>query len=82
MPLIIGKAIAGNNRFADGRTFAEVYPEKYGNPLTDYVNLVIAEAKAKLSIATRCGIRFRCIFCGKEHETVEECNVCEESHQG
>ena len=25
-------------------------------------------------------IRFRCIFCGKEHETVEECNVCEESH--
>jgi len=26
------------------------------------------------------GIKFRCIFCGKEHETVEECNVCEESH--
>lgn len=27
------------------------------------------------------GIRFRCIFCGKEYETIEECNVCEESHQ-
>ena len=49
MPLIIGKAIAGNNRFRDGRTFAEVFPKKYGNVLTDYVNLVIAEAKAKLS---------------------------------
>jgi len=26
------------------------------------------------------GIRFRCIFCGKEHDTMEECNACEESH--
>ena len=26
------------------------------------------------------GIKFRCIFCGKEHDTVEECNACEESH--
>jgi hypothetical protein len=25
-------------------------------------------------------VRFRCIFCGKEHDTVEECNGCEESH--
>jgi hypothetical protein len=50
MPLIIGKAIAGNGRLADGRTLADVKPE-YANPLTDYVNLVIAEAKAKLSLA-------------------------------
>ncbi len=29
------------------------------------------------------GIRFvyfRCVFCGQEFETVEECNACEESH--
>lgn len=26
------------------------------------------------------GIRFRCIFCGREFDTVEECNGCEESH--
>lgn len=26
------------------------------------------------------GIRFRCIFCGREFETVEKCNACEESH--
>lgn len=25
-------------------------------------------------------VRFRCVFCGLEHNTVEECNVCEESH--
>ena len=27
------------------------------------------------------GIRFRCMFCGREHDTVEECNVHEESHK-
>lgn len=27
------------------------------------------------------GIRFRCIFCGTEHETVQECNACEASHE-
>jgi len=27
------------------------------------------------------GIKFRCLLCGKEFETVEECNACEESHQ-
>jgi hypothetical protein len=27
------------------------------------------------------GILFRCVFCGKEHDTVEGCNVCEETHQ-
>jgi len=26
------------------------------------------------------GIRFRCIFCGLEFDTVEECNDCENSH--
>jgi hypothetical protein len=26
------------------------------------------------------GIKFRCIFCGKEFDNVEACNVCEESH--
>lgn len=26
------------------------------------------------------GIKFLCIFCGKEFNTVEACNVCEESH--
>ena len=26
------------------------------------------------------GIKFRCMFCGKEFDTVEACNVCEESH--
>jgi hypothetical protein len=25
-------------------------------------------------------IKFRCLFCGKEFDTVEACNVCEESH--
>ena len=25
-------------------------------------------------------VRFRCVFCGREHDTVEECNGCEESH--
>lgn len=25
-------------------------------------------------------ILFRCIFCGREFETVEECNACEERH--
>ena len=49
MPLTIGKAIAGNGRLADGRTLAEVKPE-YANPLTDYVNLVIAETKANQSL--------------------------------
>ena len=47
---IIGKAIAGNGRLSDGRTLADVYPEKYDNPLTDYVNLAIAEAKARHSL--------------------------------
>lgn len=28
----------------------------------------------------RKAILFRCLFCGREHETVEECNACEESH--
>ena len=27
-----------------------------------------------------CGVRFRCVFCSREFKTVEECNVCEESH--
>lgn len=27
------------------------------------------------------GIRFRCVFCGREHNTVEECNGCEENCQ-
>ena len=49
MPLTIGKAIAGNGRLADGRTLADVKPE-YANPLTDYVNLVIAETKANQSL--------------------------------
>ena len=26
-------------------------------------------------------IRFKCIFCGREFGSVEECNVCENSHQ-
>jgi hypothetical protein len=26
------------------------------------------------------GIRFNCVFCGQQHDTVEACNVCEESH--
>jgi hypothetical protein len=25
-------------------------------------------------------VLFRCVSCGKEHDTVEECNACEESH--
>ncbi|MCL4296249.1 MAG: hypothetical protein KJ077_10995 [Anaerolineae bacterium] len=48
---IIGRAIAGNNRLADGRTLTEAYPEKYSNCLTDWVALLIAEEKAKLSLA-------------------------------
>lgn len=27
------------------------------------------------------GIRFRCVFCGREFETVEECNGCEDGHE-
>jgi len=30
--------------------------------------------------ATMKGIRFRCVFCGCEYDTVEECNAGEESH--
>ena len=25
-------------------------------------------------------IKFRCVFCGLEYGTVEECNACEQSH--
>ena len=25
-------------------------------------------------------VRFRCVFCGSEYDTVEESNGCEESH--
>ena len=25
-------------------------------------------------------IQFRCMFCGKEFDSVEECNECEETH--
>jgi PRTRC genetic system protein E len=48
----IGKAIAGLQQVSNGRTLAEVHPEKYDNPLTDYVNLVIAETKADLAYAS------------------------------
>lgn len=48
---VIGKAIAGLGTLSDGRTLAEAYPEKYDNPLTDYVNLVIAQTKADMEIA-------------------------------
>jgi hypothetical protein len=47
---LIGRAIAGNGRLAGGGTLLEKYPERYRNVLTDWVDLLIAEAKAKQSL--------------------------------
>jgi len=46
-PPTIGKAMAGHSFRAAGN---EKQAAKYENPLTDFVNLIIAEAKAKQSI--------------------------------
>ena len=45
---IIGKAMAGH-AFRDS---GDKKAKKYKNPLTDYVNLIIAEIKANQSIKT------------------------------
>jgi len=47
---ILGKALAGSGRLADGTTLLEKYPEKYSNVLSDWIALLIAEEKAKLSM--------------------------------
>jgi hypothetical protein len=54
---IIGKCFAGNNRLADGTTLADKYPKKYDNVLADYVNLVIAETKARMSVEQASGLK-------------------------
>uniref|UniRef100_C6E6S5 HNH nuclease domain-containing protein n=1 Tax=Geobacter sp. (strain M21) TaxID=443144 RepID=C6E6S5_GEOSM len=64
---------------------------KYSEAPNDLKPAVLAlakmEAKAGIRIrpgrrgkAKRKGILFLCVFCGHEHNTVKECNVCEESH--
>jgi hypothetical protein len=35
---------------------------------------------AKWGVEKPKAIKFNCLFCGKELDTVEECNACEESH--
>jgi hypothetical protein len=47
---LIGQAIAGNGRLSDGTTLLEKYPEKYRNKFTDWIDLLIAEVKAKQSL--------------------------------
>ena len=42
-----------------------------------------SEVKAGTPSPERLGspaILFRCLYCGKEHLTVEACNACEETH--
>jgi hypothetical protein len=60
------------------------FTETPGQPyfLGQTIAAAITASVAVLAEAVRPwkGIRFRCIFCGKEHDTVEECNGCEESH--
>jgi hypothetical protein len=51
--LIIGKCIAGNGRLSDGTTLAEKYPKRYQNVLADYIDLVIAQAKADQALNQR-----------------------------
>jgi hypothetical protein len=47
---LIGRAIAGNGRLSDGTTLLEKYPEKYQNCFTDWIDLLIAEVRAKQSL--------------------------------
>ena len=50
---MIGRAMAGNGRLADGTTLLEKYPKRYANPFTDWVGLLIAEAKANASLENK-----------------------------